>query len=293
MKWFRLWHDMIDNPKIQNLPNKLFKAYINTLCIASANDPRGSLPNLTKYAFKMRVKPGEAKKILEELENLRLVSNANSIFFIHDWDEHQKNSDDIAVRVQRHREKSNVTGSVTETENVTETPLNNKDKERRGEEKEEERREEKNPPTPRKREGGLCGSAFDEVFWPNYPVKKSKEDARKAWLKLNPNDELIATMLKAIKNQAKEKEALNSVNAFCSPWPNPATWLNGRRWEDEINATPIFNAGGYNGYRKYTIADDNAREAALARNLAEQAAQRNQSASAPQTESQRRAVFNF
>lgn len=60
-----------------------------------------------------------------------------------------------------------------------------------------------------------------------------------------------------------------------------------------INSTQPFNAGGYNGYRKYTIADDNAREAALARNLAEQAAQRNQSASAPQTESQRRAVFNF
>lgn len=247
MKWFRLWHDMIDNPKIQNLPNKLFKAYINTLCIASLNDPRGSLPNLTKYAFKLRVKPGEAKKILEELENLRLISNANSIFFVHDWDEHQKNSDDIAVRVQRHREKSNVTGNVTETENVTETSLNNKDKERRGEEKEEKRREEKNPPTPRQRGKDESDSLFDTLFWPRYPNKESKQAARVAWKKINPDEDLVNTILKAIDLQTQVKEIKILSGAFCPEWPHPATWLNGRRWEDEVNTTPTFNAGGKNG----------------------------------------------
>lgn len=157
MKWFRLWHDMIDNPKIQSLSTRLFKAYINTLCIASSNDPRGTLPELQKYAFKMRVKPSEAQKILDELENFSLIFNQDSKIFIHDWDEHQKNSDNISVRVQRHREKSNVTGNVTETEDETKTPLYIDTEERR----EEKRQEEINPHNPRKRGKSEKPNEFD------------------------------------------------------------------------------------------------------------------------------------
>lgn len=62
--------------------------------------------------------------------------------------------------------------------------------------------------------------------------------------------------------------------------------------------TPTFNTGGNNGYRKYTIQDDNAREAALFRNLEAQRLEREfigggQSSCTPQAEPQRRAVFNF
>jgi hypothetical protein len=64
------------------------------------------------------------------------------------------------------------------------------------------------------------------------------------------------------------------------------------------NPNPTFNTGGNNGYRKYTIQDDNAREAALFRNLEAQRLEREfigggQSSCTPQAEPQRRAVFNF
>jgi hypothetical protein len=67
-------------------------------------------------------------------------------------------------------------------------------------------------------------------FWNEYPVKKAKGDAHKSWKKLKPD---INVVLLAIKNQVKEKEKLRSNELFCPEWPNPATWLNQLRWEDE------------------------------------------------------------
>ena len=67
-------------------------------------------------------------------------------------------------------------------------------------------------------------------FWNEYPVKKAKGDAHKSWQKLKPD---INVVLLAIKNQVKEKEKLRSNKLFCPEWPNPATWLNQLRWEDE------------------------------------------------------------
>jgi hypothetical protein len=254
MKWFRLWHDLVDNQKIQTLPPAVFMGYINSLCIASRNTPRGTLPKLPKYAFQMRMSQNEAQKMLEKLESRGFLHKTEDGYSIHDWEEHQRNSDNIAVRVQRHREKSNVTGNVTgnvsETEAETDFGAQNREEETR-----EKNREEKNPPTPQGGDDGqtallpepdkkpkpsaaevrkVAEDRFNKIFWPIYPHKKSKVDAIKAWVKLNPDDELIAEMIKAIENQAKEKEALKATNKFCPEWPNPSTWLNNHRWTDEV-----------------------------------------------------------
>jgi len=68
--------------------------------------------------------------------------------------------------------------------------------------------------------------AFDERFWPAYPRKIKRADARKAFLKLRPNEPLIALILAAIALQARGWNEPKYI-------PNAATWINGRRWEDE------------------------------------------------------------
>ena len=40
-----------------------------------------------------------------------------------------------------------------------------------------------------------------EQFWPEYPRKTAKEDARKAFTKLNPNAELFEVMMAALRDQ--------------------------------------------------------------------------------------------
>ena len=69
---------------------------------------------------------------------------------------------------------------------------------------------------------------FDE-FWKVYPRKAAKPAAIKAWTKLNPNDETLRKILESVKTQAASPDWLKDGGQFI---PYPATYLNGRRWED-------------------------------------------------------------
>lgn len=71
------------------------------------------------------------------------------------------------------------------------------------------------------------------VFYTAYPKHQGKEAALKAWTKLNPDDPLLRTILQAIVI-AKETDSWKKDNGKYIPLP--ATWLNGKRWEDELNA---------------------------------------------------------
>ena len=69
-----------------------------------------------------------------------------------------------------------------------------------------------------------------EMFWKSYPKKTAKESAKKAWIKIKPNDELIAKITKAVKDQKLSDREQQFI-------PHAATWLNNKRWEDEIAGT--------------------------------------------------------
>lgn len=70
---------------------------------------------------------------------------------------------------------------------------------------------------------------FDR-FWSAYPNKKGKADAVKAWAKLKPDEPLLLKMLEAIRVQSLNPRWSENGGQYI---PYPATWLNGRRWEDE------------------------------------------------------------
>ena len=71
---------------------------------------------------------------------------------------------------------------------------------------------------------------FDE-FWKLYPKKKDKANTRKKWLKLKPDDELFETIISALKKQMQSEQWQKNNGQYI---PYPTTWINGRRWEDEI-----------------------------------------------------------
>ena len=74
-----------------------------------------------------------------------------------------------------------------------------------------------------------------ENFYSLYPKHEAKKKALEVWMKLHPDAILQEKILDAIEKQKKHKAGLKSRNEFCPDWPLPATWLNGRRWEDEIS----------------------------------------------------------
>lgn len=73
-------------------------------------------------------------------------------------------------------------------------------------------------------------NGFDS-FWSAYPRKVAKGPAKKAWEKIQPSHESVEAILKAIGEQ-KACEQWSKDNGQFIPYP--ATWLNQRRWEDEV-----------------------------------------------------------
>ena len=74
-------------------------------------------------------------------------------------------------------------------------------------------------------------------FWKSYPHRVAKKKAHEAWKKLEKAENittLLPTLLDAIEKQKQAKEISKAKDEFTPEWPNPATWLNGRRWEDEV-----------------------------------------------------------
>ncbi|HSW63910.1 MAG TPA: hypothetical protein VLH56_11485 [Dissulfurispiraceae bacterium] len=76
---------------------------------------------------------------------------------------------------------------------------------------------------------------FDS-FWKEYPRKVNKEGAWKSFKSLKPSPDLFLKIMDALKRHcvlwsSREKEFI----------PHASTWLNKKRWEDEI--TVPFNPG--------------------------------------------------
>jgi len=66
-------------------------------------------------------------------------------------------------------------------------------------------------------------------FWAGWPRRVAKRDAEKAWAKLRPQERAAA--LEALP---KHVEYWNASGREREHIPHPATWLNGARWDDEI-----------------------------------------------------------
>lgn len=70
-----------------------------------------------------------------------------------------------------------------------------------------------------------------DAFWQAYPKRIAKAKAEEAFSKLNPDEELMKVMLAALKAWSKTDQWTKESGQFV---PNPTTWINQRRWEDEL-----------------------------------------------------------
>jgi hypothetical protein len=147
VKWFRMYNTVLNDPKIHRLTLARRWRWVEILSIASANGDlgippclprhpalsdkasrlvcdssaetrrekiRGQLPPIEDIAFFMRVRIDEAQSIMADMIRCGLVDELpdGKGLAVHDWDEHQKNSDSSAARVRDHRERNrNVSGN--------------------------------------------------------------------------------------------------------------------------------------------------------------------------------------
>ena len=77
-----------------------------------------------------------------------------------------------------------------------------------------------------------------EIFWKAYPKKTNKEFAKRVFAKLKVDRDLLDKILHSLSIQVRTIWKDKDVQYI----PHPSTWLNGKRWEDEIAAPPMTAA---------------------------------------------------
>jgi len=119
MRWFRLYDDVLNDPKVQRLSGETFKLWINLLCIASKHG--GVLPSLDDLAFQLRLPALVCKTEIDTLKSAGLIDGDKKLK-PHGWDKRQYKSDTSTERVKRFRERCrNAPETVNETVPDTDT----------------------------------------------------------------------------------------------------------------------------------------------------------------------------
>jgi hypothetical protein len=132
-RWFRLYDDLVNDPKVQMLAPDLFKALVNLWCLASKNG--GVLPDIEHVAFSLRVTTVTAHETVTALFGLGFFDKTKDGLVPHNWSGRQydnrvqgvgnarKSGDPTAAeRMKRYRNKRNTT--VTEPYQDTEQSQN-------------------------------------------------------------------------------------------------------------------------------------------------------------------------
>jgi hypothetical protein len=224
LPWFRIYDEALDDPKVQRLPDALFRHWFNLLCLANRGNPRGRLPEkLEDIAYSLRLTPRKTRQVLDELISRGLLAHEENTSRVmpNRWDERQKKSDSSAERVARHRENQ-------EQRNVTEPLL----KRNSNALEIEKRREEEIPPLPPegndegKRKKHEYTQEF-ETLWQEYPpvVNNSKVKAFRAYRNLSKDEQRLARdALPAMKSSDGWRRGFA---------PHTSTYLNGKLWESK------------------------------------------------------------
>jgi hypothetical protein len=125
--WFRMYEEVLDDPKVQRLDGETFKGWVNLLALAARND--GKLPPIADMAFALRMSDSAAITLVERLLNGGLIDRVNGgangyTYAPHAWDKRQYKSDTSTERVKRFRKRCKpVTVTPPEPEPEPDIPL--------------------------------------------------------------------------------------------------------------------------------------------------------------------------
>ena len=219
-RWFRVYDELVDDPKVQRLPDDLFKFLVNIWCLASKNG--GRLPPVDHIAYTLRAPDSLVVASLEALISLgladRMSNQYGSWVAPHAWNKRQYKSDSSTERVQRFR---NVSCNTDETPPEQIQIQNRTDK--------------KTYMDGRDATRPVLSDPFDE-FWGAYPKRDGsnpKHPAKKKFLAAVKSGVEAESIIAGARRYAGD---LASKQIVGTPYVKQAvTWLNARMWEDQAH----------------------------------------------------------
>ena len=140
--WIKLYHEILDDPKMGRLPDTLFRRAIEFFLIAGDCNRGGALPPLADMAWRLRADEVALYAQMEDLEALNVLSRgADGGWLVTHFKERQ-DATPMSERVRRHRETTrigknapsepcndNVTNRYTDTDADTDADAETDEKE--------------------------------------------------------------------------------------------------------------------------------------------------------------------
>jgi predicted phage replisome organizer len=226
VKWIKITTDMFDDEKIrliESMPegDAILVTWIKLLTLAGKTNDNGTIyltetiPYTEDMLSTICRRPLQIIRLaLQTFEKLEMIAIENGIINIVNWEKHQNIErlqqirEQTRTRVARFREKQRLLSEPVTLRNAEVTQQNkNKNK-----------------------NIYMLKNGFN-LFWERYPKKLAKRDAEKAFAKIKPDEKLFNLILEKLELYKKSEAWLKDGGQYI---PYPATWLNGRRWEDEI-----------------------------------------------------------
>lgn len=239
------------SPKHAPLSDAAFRLWVHALCWSKEHLTDGFIPSAMLPALHPRGPEAVGELVRSVMPGKGpLWHEADGGYQIHDYDQWQESKARVQSRRQYWRDKKagqrrgseGVSNGVSRGDTHGDTRGDSS-----GESRKESSREShgvsrrvsshgcgiskeltQTPPSP-----PSVGESFAS-FWQAYPRHVGKAAALRAWTRLAPSPDLVATILDALAWQGQQAGWLKDDGAFI---PHASTWLNQRRWEDERPTT--------------------------------------------------------
>lgn len=224
--WIKLHRQLLHHQLWQELPFDRARAWVDLLLLANFADSM-----IRKRGIKVEVRRGQVGLSERELAERWGWSRGKVRRFLNELETVQQ------IEPQNEPQKNNVTSLITITnfdryqiEEPQNEPANGTtDGPQTGRRIAQNADSANKFQTKKNKKKKEYISSFS-TFWEAYPRKAGKAQAEKSWAKLNPDSNLQGQIFEALDWQTQQPDWQTDSGKFI---PHAATWLNGRRWEDE------------------------------------------------------------
>lgn len=203
--------DWLSDPQLRMCSHSTKGIWIDLLCLMWEAPERGKLEGTVEQFCKMlSINNGDFEQFLADasVTNFANVTKCNNRVTVENrrMRREEKIRYNTRLRVRKHRSNANVTPHVTppSSSSSSNTPISPK---------------------------SVTTENLFESFWLNYPRKVGKQAAFKAWKRIKDKKDVYEKIKENLPRQKESEQWLKDNGQFV---PNPATYLNQGRWEDEI-----------------------------------------------------------
>jgi len=107
MRWFRIYDEILDDPKVLKLSLDMRWHYVAMMCIANKENKGGTLPDIEDVGIRLRTSTDEAKRIVQVLVAGGVLDRdaETQVLSVHGWSSRQFKSDDVTQRSSRSKAK--------------------------------------------------------------------------------------------------------------------------------------------------------------------------------------------